>query len=133
VTGGDGSFFISNGSSVRRFDYLTTDVGDDEIEIPLPEDFRLTKAYPNPFNATVTIAFSSQIKAESQAEVVVYNVLGQVVRNLPINASDLERGLVQWDGRNSGGATVSSGIYLARLVDTDGSAVANALKLILLK
>lgn len=133
IDGGDGAFFTSNGTSIRRFDYLSTDVGDDEIDIQLPEDYQLLSAYPNPFNATVNIAFSGA-SGGAESRIVLYNVLGQVVRELPISSEAEKAGLVRWDGRNAGGTVVASGMYLAKLVSAESDVQSGRLlKLILLK
>jgi flagellar hook assembly protein FlgD len=48
----------------------------------------------------------------AEVQLVIYNILGQVVRNL-VNTR-LEAGYYQavWDGRNDTGLAVGSGIYI---------------------
>ena len=79
----------------------------------LPSSFTLYQNYPNPFNAYTTIAFD--LPSDSYVKVTLYNILGQVVTEL----SDvyLEAGSHQlvWDGTDSEGKYVTSGVYFYRL------------------
>lgn len=73
----------------------------------------LSGNYPNPFNPETTISFN--IANQTNVELSVYNLKGQKVKVL-INY-ELSKGdhKVVWDGRNSLGHKVSSGIYFYRL------------------
>ncbi|HEY7751885.1 MAG TPA: discoidin domain-containing protein, partial [Ignavibacteriaceae bacterium] len=51
-----------------------------EVEVPLPVEFALYQNYPNPFNPLTKIDFSLPVK--QTISLVIYNSLGQVVRNL---------------------------------------------------
>jgi len=90
---------------------------DDADNSGLPATFALAQNYPNPFNPTTEISFS--LPTNSYVELDIFNVLGQKVRSL-VN-QDMTAGdhVVQWDGRNSGGATVSSGVYFYRIAAGD--------------
>lgn len=68
----------------------------------LPLDFSLN-AYPNPFNSQVLIKLGGS--HESVSSISVYNITGQLVRILPA------RSKVIWDGRDSDGNDLTSGIY----------------------
>ncbi len=69
--------------------------------------------YPNPFNPTTTIAFS--LPEEGVVRLSVYNIRGQLVKEL-INES-IPRGFhkVVWDGRDNRNSSVSSGLYFVRV------------------
>lgn len=86
--------------------------------VPAPAD-RLLQNYPNPFNPSTTIAF--QTAREGEAKLVVFNLKGQLVREL--KTGHLPRGdhQVIWDGRDGSGKAVSSGMYLYRLQTGDSS------------
>jgi hypothetical protein len=73
----------------------------------------LNQNYPNPFNPSTTISFS--IPTKTTVKIRMYNIKGQLVKEL-FNDS-LERGLhrVVWDGRDSNGNEVGSGVYFYRL------------------
>jgi hypothetical protein len=73
----------------------------------------LSQNYPNPFNPQTTIAFS--IRSRGAVSVKVYNVGGERVRTLVDEERAAGSHAVVWDGRNSAGSPVSSGVYFYRL------------------
>jgi Protein of unknown function (DUF3160)/FlgD Ig-like domain len=97
----------------------------------IPNTIQLSQNYPNPFNSTTMIAFTiPRALSHSRAEIVVYNINGQVVKR--ILSSDLEAGnyTVRWDAKDDRGNPVASGVYFYRL--NVGTSAASG-KLILLK
>ena len=78
-----------------------------------PAEFLLADSYPNPFNGTTTINYT--LPLTSIVELIIYDLSGREVRTL-VRASKKE-GLhkVTWDGKNSSGFDVSSGIYLYKI------------------
>lgn len=87
--------------------------GYDDVSV-LPELLQLHQNYPNPFNPSTTISFS--LSQEAVVSLTVYNILGQAVKTLMLRGK-LSAGphSAVWDGTNSHGDAVSSGIYLYRL------------------
>jgi hypothetical protein len=85
---------------------------DDEDDI-MPNDFRLGQNYPNPFNPSTTIEFA--IPTESQVNVSIYNVLGQLVRTLVDDSRQAGTYAVEWDGNDYSGRRAASGIYMYRI------------------
>jgi hypothetical protein len=80
----------------------------------LPTSYSLAQNYPNPFNPMTNISFT--VPVACQARIEVYNVLGKLVA-LPFSGSaNAGENTVTWDGRNTSGEQVSSGVYLYRLV-----------------
>jgi len=72
-------------------------------------NFRLWQNYPNPFNASTSIPLL--IDSPTQLQINIYDARGRWVRTL---ADDYyERGSTEmiWDGRDSGGRDVASGVY----------------------
>ncbi|MBD3402666.1 T9SS type A sorting domain-containing protein [candidate division GN15 bacterium] len=100
------------------FDGSTGNGGGGDGDV-LPVDYELVQNYPNPFNPTTTISFTLPQKAS--VELTVYNVLGRKVSTLL--SKDLPAGThtVGWNGTDSHGEAVSSGVYFYRL--TAGEAV----------
>ncbi|MCB0834841.1 MAG: T9SS type A sorting domain-containing protein, partial [Bacteroidetes bacterium] len=74
--------------------------------------------YPNPFNPTTTIKFA--LPDAGRVRLVVYNILGQKVRELVDGFKDAGRYEVLWNGRNDKGQLVSSGLYIYRLESVKG-------------
>ena len=106
----------------------TFDVDEHEI-IPAMNDFNLSN-YPNPFSTTTTISFNIttrlhsatpwQAESTENTEIKIYNVKGQLVRELlPVAPSHLVS--VTWDGRDEQGREVKPGIYLCKLDTKQGS------------
>ncbi len=92
-------------------DLLLSTVAIDNVLIP--EGYTLGN-YPNPFNPTTNIAF--RIPEAQSVQLVIYNQLGQHVVTLmdqSLNAGEYE---VTWQGLNSKGKPVSSGLYFYRLI-----------------
>ncbi|MBN4057106.1 T9SS type A sorting domain-containing protein [bacterium AH-315-J21] len=134
VSAGTGVFATSNGTSIKVFEFLQAGVDDDPLVLK-PTDFRLLDNYPNPFNGETLIRFSGIPSGNANSRIVVYNVLGQVVRELAldgISESGASSGEVRWDGRNESGAAVASGMYFARLLSKDFES-RRAIKMIYLK
>jgi len=73
----------------------------------------LSQNYPNPFNPTTTIKFSLPTAGVTKIE--VYNILGELV-SIPFEGmAAAGQNSIVWDGTNSHGENVSSGIYFYRL------------------
>jgi methionine-rich copper-binding protein CopC len=75
----------------------------------IPEEFKLSNNYPNPFNPTTTINY--QLPKSSKVVITVYDLLGHRVKTL-VN-KNMEAGYysVIWNGKNESGKTLSSGTY----------------------
>ena len=94
-------------------DYIT---GTEENEIP--EAIAELSNYPNPFNPTTTISFSISRKDAKNAEIVIYNIKGQKVKQLlSSSAGQLSAGKhsVTWNGKDENNKPVASGIYFYNL------------------
>ncbi|MFZ5979020.1 MAG: FlgD immunoglobulin-like domain containing protein [Candidatus Zixiibacteriota bacterium] len=89
-----------------------TPVIDDWSET-LPADFELHQNYPNPFNAVTQIEFT--LSRRSDITLVVYNVLGQRVREWDFGSLPVGTYTETWDGTSDGGAEVASGVYFYML------------------
>ena len=103
----------TNVSGSGTFILLKSLSGKENMPLDIPNDFILAQNYPNPFNPQTTIKFSLPDKKTVRLE--IFNMLGQKVRTL-INA-ELAAGYHHfvWNGKNSLGESVSSGIYFYRL------------------
>jgi len=89
-----------------------TDVTD-EIEVNnLPILFELSQNYPNPFNPVTTIEYNLPVR--SHVVIEVFNILGQTVRTLLNDSQAAGSCTISWDGRDSSGKSVSTGVYLYR-------------------
>jgi hypothetical protein len=80
---------------------------DDEFDTPLVT--RLYANYPNPFNPRTTIRYST--KEPCDVYICVYNIKGNLVKNLIQSRISTGSYTIDWDGTNNAGTQVSSGIY----------------------
>jgi agmatine/peptidylarginine deiminase len=69
--------------------------------------------YPNPFNPMTT--FSFELRFADQAELVVVDARGRLVRTLVQGQQDAGHHEVIWDGQDDRGRQVPSGVYFYRL------------------
>ena len=93
---------------------------------PAPEQSAdLLPNYPNPFNPETWIPY--HLAADADVSLSIYDVSGRLVRTIDLgyqpaglyaNRSDA----IYWDGRNTHGEHVASGVYVYRLTAGDYSA-----------
>ena len=81
---------------------------------PIPDKFTLRPAYPNPFNPVTTISYD--LPKNSRVALVVYNMLGQKVVKLVDHNQVAGRYTVQWNGQDTFGRRVSSGVYFYLII-----------------
>jgi len=96
----------------------------------IPREFALQQNYPNPFNPSTTIVFSIPENYRGDVSLRVYNMLGEVVRELV--AGELAPGNYRqvWDGLDQSGRRLASGLYMYQLRAGNFSATR---KLVLMK
>ena len=92
-------------------------VEEEEDFSQLPKDFDLHQNYPNPFNPTTVIEYA--LPKSAPVKIQIFNILGQVVRNLVDEPQEPGYKTVYWDGKDNSGSEVSSGIYFYRIVAGD--------------
>lgn len=92
-----------------------TDVGGGDPSTP--KNFALAQNYPNPFNPTTRIEFT--LPRASLVTVDVINLLGQKVKTLLRQRMSAGRFTTSWDGRDSSGDPVATGVYFYRLTAGD--------------
>ena len=86
----------------------------DNKELPnIPNSFALHQNYPNPFNPETTIKY--ELPKSAQVVVKIHNLLGQEINTLVNEHKKAGYFTINWDGKNSNGHCVSSGIYLYRI------------------
>ena len=78
-----------------------------------PAAFHLAQNFPNPFNQSTVIRIGLEARAE--VELAVYNISGQKVATLAQGPYPAGAYTFTWDGRNTHGAELASGVYCYRL------------------
>ncbi len=79
---------------------------------------QLLSNYPNPFNPETKISYS--MAKAGDAELTIYNIKGQKVKNLVNDHVDAGEHSIIWNGKDEKGSDVSSGVYFYRLKTADG-------------
>ena len=105
---------------------INTGILDDPDMPAVPANVVTIIAHPNPFNSAVTFTWTSDLPGST---LTIHNILGQTVQTF--DASVLTGNSTHtWDGSDSRGRPVASGVYFARLAN--GHQVATT-KLVLLR
>ncbi len=105
---GSGAFIVANAG-----DYTVTVFADEAAGVEPEALFRPMRSFPNPFSQHTTIRFS--IPRQMQVRMAVYDVRGRLVRDIMNEHRDAGTHDAVWDGRDSEGHKVSSGIYFCRM------------------
>jgi hypothetical protein len=124
------AFPSGNGKTVREFrvvvgrkDFVeTNDLNSEGV----PQAFALGQNYPNPFWSGATSRFAGnpstridyELPITSYVKISVYNLNGQLVRKLFDGEHSAGRYTVSWDGSNTFGDRMASGVYLVRMEAT---------------
>jgi hypothetical protein len=97
-------------------------------------EYRLEQNFPNPFNPSTTIAYT--LGNKSFVTVAVYDLLGCEVKSLITGVQSAGLQKIVWDGTNSQGSSMSSGMYVYRVraISLESSTIFDqSAKMILLK
>jgi hypothetical protein len=92
-----------------------------------PGELTLMQNYPNPFNPTTTIRFS--LPESGPVRLSIYNIQGQLVRNLVKRTLNAGYHSVRWDGNDTKGRNMASGLYICRL-EADGQTIVRRMTLV---
>jgi len=88
------------------------------LDPAFPFPFSIFPCYPNPFNSSTRIAYT--LPSPSDVQLRVYDLMGWEVATLFEGRQMAGNHQTLWDGRNSLGAPVSSGVYFVRLETPEG-------------
>ncbi|NLT52468.1 MAG: T9SS type A sorting domain-containing protein [Ignavibacteria bacterium] len=93
------------------------------------KDYRLFQNYPNPFNPTTSIKY--QVPRGEYIELKIFDILGREVTSLVNEQKQAGTYTVEWNGTNSAGVQVGSGVYFYQL--RTGSGFLETKKMMLLR
>jgi len=114
--------FTDNADTTNKISVLTDEAGDYQINLNItsvgpvisqPTIFELEQNYPNPFSSSTIIPY--EVNKQSDIEVTIYDILGRVVRKFNVGLQSVGTYSIQWDGINSFGQRVTTGIYFYQL------------------
>ena len=94
----------------------------------IPKAISLYQNFPNPFNPATNIKY--QINKPDNIKLTVYNLKGEVIRNLISKNEKAGFNVISWNGKDNYGAKVSSGTYIYTIKTPEFS---DSKKMILLK
>lgn len=109
-----------------NFEYFELD---NEIEVGVPKEFKLSQNYPNPFNPVTKIDYD--IPFESKVSLKIYDMLGREVANMVNN----ELQIAGYYTLQLNGANMGSGTYFFRIIaqGTNGKEFVMTKKMMLIK
>ncbi len=80
-----------------------------EFNNSLPADYSLQPAYPNPSSGSTCISFV--IPHGGLVDLVIYNMLGQKIRQFQSHYASVGQHQVVWDGRDEEGRKAAAGVF----------------------
>ncbi len=89
------------------------------IAVRPPARSLAVRGYPNPFNPTVTLALDLPRTGETMVK--IYNVRGELVRELARGKYAAGHHELVWNGRDDRGGAVASGVYFAEVRSGDAA------------
>jgi hypothetical protein len=93
----------------------------------IPTDTALLPASPSPFRSSTQLNLN--IARSGPVQLHIFDVTGAKVRTLVNQTLAPGRYPMTWDGRNDGGANVSTGVYYVKLVASEGAQVQKVVRI----
>ena len=78
-----------------------------------PRRVEIQDPYPNPFNNS--IALNYKLSKDSTVEIVIFDMKGNLVKNLFSGEQISGFKSIKWNAMNNEGKKVSAGVYLAKI------------------
>ncbi|NJD23012.1 MAG: hypothetical protein FIA82_10160 [Melioribacter sp.] len=126
ITAEENSKNLKSFSYVKIGSYLTS-VEEKKVNEELPSEYSLSQNYPNPFNPITKINYS--IPQSSRVRITIYNILGQIVKELANEEKLPGNYILNWDATKN-----ASGIYICRIMASGSTKTyVKSIKMILLK
>jgi hypothetical protein len=120
LVAGENQAALQANAEAAREAYFVRVLGTEPPPPPPPAtELALEQNFPNPFRlgeqTTIRFAVPEPASGAPRASLVIYDVMGRRVRTLVDGDVIAGEQAVTWDGASDAGATVPSGVYLARL------------------
>lgn len=93
----------------------------------LPESFLLQQNYPNPFNPVTTIQYA--LPDAENVVIKIYNLMGEEIRTLVDDFKPAGIYRITWNGKDSNGQEVASGIYFYKAICGDKTQLRRMVKM----
>lgn len=106
--------YISSGENLLFTDLINLNsFTPSDNQETIPTTFKLYKNYPNPFNPSTTISFD--LPKDCSVELNIYNIKGQLVRNIFNGSTKAGHHEFNWNGKTNTGLNAPSGIYFTKI------------------
>ena len=105
-------------SVLAEIPFSTSSVINNHELLTIPETFTLEQNYPNPFNASTVIRYG--LPEPALVSLKIYNIAGREIITLTKDNQSAGVHQYTWNGKNSKGVPVSSGVYYYRLETDSG-------------
>jgi hypothetical protein len=97
-------------------------------ESVIPQNFILNQNFPNPFNPTTTLNY--ELPEQSDVQMIIFDISGRKIRQWSYQGQAAGTYKIKWNGKDSSGNLVPSGVYLYCLIADD---FVDSKKMVLLK
>ncbi len=94
----------------------------------LPKKFKVSNAYPNPFNPLTTVSYG--LPEAANVSIVIYDIRGRQIKSWELKDQNAGWYNLHWNGSNESGMHVSTGVYLTRI---QAGAYSRVVKMLYLK
>lgn len=118
---------LSSDDRIRTTD-LEKNVIHNTRNVEVPTENNLFQNYPNPFNLVTSIKYA--LREDTYVELKIYDLLGREVATLVNEYQIASVRNITWNGKNSLGDDISSGLYFYKLVTNNYTKI---LKMIVIK
>ncbi len=109
-------------STVSKFEFTSVTSVGEEISF-----VNITDNYPNPFENNTLIEFS--LLSDCHLEIDVYDLFGNVIKNIDNSFFRKGKHTVTWDGTSDGNEDVAPGVYYCTLRSNKGAIINKMLKI----
>ncbi len=96
---------VGSGLIYRTDEFTVLNVS---VQPPLPEEFYMSSAFPNPFNTTTRISYG--IPEDSEVSIGIYDIAGCLVKTLIFDNQSTGHYTVTWEAN-----ATATGVYLIRI------------------
>ncbi|MCF7808824.1 MAG: T9SS type A sorting domain-containing protein [Candidatus Marinimicrobia bacterium] len=91
---------------------LVTGIDADQVD-DIPLHYFLLENFPNPFNPETTIRYD--LPEASEIQLAIHDMTGRTIAIVQNGSQQAGQHQINWDGRNTSGRLVSTGVYFATL------------------
>jgi hypothetical protein len=106
--------FDYSGNSSGLSDVVKITITAIDITLNKPVTYYLGQNFPNPFNLTTTIEYG--LLYPGNVRIIVYDILGNIVRELENSKKHPGNYSIKWNGKNEYDEPVSTGIYYYQII-----------------